>query len=246
MKTYAVLLSALSVVMVASSVFASGADTSAYEGALFNGDSTKFYDTVHSGGPRLLSVGIDWSQQKRKLDSNGYKEDLKINRLTGILGIDATKWLTLYGGAGEADTSSQDFNKSSKFQWLAGGTIRVLDYLVLEPWNDIDNYWVGVDVNSYYRDTTIDDGWKSDNLNEIFGSVTMSFYSKPEKPYLWNRLGVYIGPAVSFLSRGDAHEDQAVGMIGGLQLNPTPNWGIKIEMQKFDDVGMGASVFFHF
>lgn len=246
MKTYASLLSVLAAVTVSSSAFASGVDTSSYQGALFNGDSTKFYDVVHSGGPRLVSLGVDLSQQKRELDANGFKESLKMNRLTGLLGIDVTKWLTLYGGAGEADVSSQNFNKSSNFEWLAGGTVRALDYMVLEPWNDIDQYWVGLDLNSFYRNTKVEDNWQSENLSEIFASLTMNVYSRPEKPGIWDRLGFFIGPAVSFLSKGDASEDQCFGFVGGLQLNPTPNVALRLEFQKFDDVGMGANIIFHF
>lgn len=243
MKTYAWFYFALAVITISSSALASGVDTSAYQGALFNGDSTKFNDAVHNSGPHFLSVGIDLSQQKRKMDD---LDTFKCNRLTGILGIDLTKWLTVYGGAGEADISSDRFNKGSNFEWLAGGTLRAMDYMVLEPWNDIDNYWIGLDFNSFYRNTSVDSGWITESLSEIFGSMTFSVYNRPEKPNLWDRLGFYVGPAVSFLSKGDASEDQAFGFIGGLQLNPTPNVALKLEFQKFDDVGIGANVMFHF
>jgi opacity protein-like surface antigen len=247
MKTYACLLSFLSSVAISTSVFASGADTSAYQGALFNGDSTKFFDTIHSGGPRAISVGAGIEQTKRTMNAdNGFKEDYKINHLTGILGVDLTKWLTVYGGAGQADVSTANSDKSSSFEWTAGGTVRALDYMVLEPWNDIDQYWVGLDLNSFYRNTSVDDNWKSENLSEIFGSVTMSFYTRPEKPGIWDRLGFYVGPAVSLLSKGNASEDQLFGFVGGLQLNPNPNMAIRIQFQKFDDVGMGANILFHF
>ena len=240
-------MSFLSSVAISTSVFASGADTSAYQGALFNGDSTKFFDTIHSGGPRAISVGAGMEQTKRTMNSdNGFKEDYKINHLTGILGIDLTKWLTVYGGAGQADVSTANSDKSSNFEWTAGGTVRALDYMVLEPWNDIDQYWVGLDLNSFYRNTSVDDNWKSENLSEIFGSVTMSFYTRPEKPGIWDRLGFYVGPAVSLLSKGNASEDQLFGFVGGLQLNPNPNMAIRIQFQKFDDVGMGANILFHF
>jgi len=247
MKTYVRLLSFLSTVAICTSVFASGADTSAYQGALFNGDSTKFFDTLHSGGPRLVSVGVGYEQQKRTLKSDGgFKEDLKISYLNGILGVDLTKWLTVYGGAGEADVSTANSSRNSNFEWLAGGTIRAMDYMVLEPWNDIDQYWVGVDLNSFLRNSRIDNDWKSETLSEVFGSLTMSFYSRPQKPNLWDRLGFYIGPAVSLLSMGNANEDQMFGFIGGLQVNPNPNMAIRLEFQKFDNVGLGANFIFHF
>jgi opacity protein-like surface antigen len=248
MKTYVSLLTVISFMAISSSVMASGADSSAYQGALFNGDSTKFYDTVHSGGPRLLSIGVGVQQQKRAMQSDFGTTDIKINHLTGTLGIDVTKWLTVYCGAGEADYSTPNVNKSSNFEWLAGGTIRALDFMVLEPWNDIDQYWVGVDLNSFYRNTTVDDTWSasSKDLSEVFASLTMSFYSKNDKYGLWDRIGFYFGPAFSTLSLDNRSEDQAFGIIGGLQLNPNPNFSIKLEVQKFDSMGMGASCGFHF
>ncbi len=253
--TYAYLLSVLSSVAISTSVIAAGADSSAYQGALFNGDSSKEYDAVHSGGPRFLSVGIGVQQQKRALKSDfGYKEDFKANHLIGTIGADLTKWLTVYGGVGEADASSANHDSSANFEWLAGGTIRVLDYMVLEPWNDIDQYWVGIDINSFYRNTSMDSSLgNSTDISEIFGSLTMSFYTCPERPGIWNRLGFYVGPAFSTLSVSDTgeaqkfgDEDQSLGFIGGLQLNPNPNMVIKIELQKFDDLGLGASFVFHF
>ena len=247
MKTTVCLASFISAVAICTSVFASGADSSAFQGSLFNGDSTKFFDTLHSGGPRLISVGAGIEQRKRTLKTDGgFKEDLKINSITSLLGLDLTKWFTIYGGAGEADISTGHSSKSSNFEWTAGGTIRALDYMVLEPWNDIDQYWVGLDLNSYYRNTSVDEGWKTQDISEVFASLTLSFYSHPEKFGLWDRLGFYVGPAVSMLSKGDAHEDQGFGFVGGFQLNPSPNMAIRLGFQKFDDVGMGANILFHF
>ena len=249
MKTYVNLLSVLSCVAMSASVMASGADSSAYQGALFNGDSTRFADAIHSGGPRKVSLGISVQQQNRALKSDfGGATDTKINHLLATVGYDVTKWLTLYGGAGEADVDSGNGKQGSNAEWLFGGTVRALDFMVLEPWNDIDNYWVGVDVNSFYRNVRLKDNWggSGKNLSELFASVTMSFYSRPEKPGIWDRLGFYFGPAISTLSMSDRNEDQMFGLIGGLQLNPNPNMGFKLEVQKFEGVGLGASFNFHF
>lgn len=248
MKTYLPLVTVISLMAASCSVMASGADSSAFQGALFNGDSTRFHDTAHSGGPRLLSVGVGMQQQKRALKSGVGTMEVKVNHLAGVLGVDATKWLTLYAGAGEADYSAPGINKNSNFEWLAGGTIRILDYMVLEPWNDIDQYWVGLDLNSFYRNTKVNNQWRSDSqaFSELFSSLTMSFYSKYDKFGLFDRIGIYLGPAVSLLSLDDRSEDQAFGIIGGIQLNPNPNMFIKLEVQQFDAVGMGASCGFHF
>jgi hypothetical protein len=253
MKTYAYILTVLAAAMVSTYTFASGADSSAYQGALFNGDSTKFYDAVHSGGPRLISVGASVQQQKRELEySNGSAgSDLEVNHMAATLGFDATKWLTLYAGLGGADVTlgnnNLDSNNSNyNAEWLAGGQVRMMDFMVLEPWNDIDQYWVGLDLNSFFRNTTVDSNDSSENLSEIFASLTMSFYSKPEKPGSWDRIGFYIGPAFSAIDFGNQSESQLFGLIGGLQLNPSANIGIKLELQEFEDLGMGASVTFHF
>lgn len=253
MKTYAYILTFLAAAMVSTYTFASGADGSAYQGALFNGDSTKFYDTPHNGGPRLFSVGVGVEQQKRGMEyDNGFAgSELEVNHMAATLGFDATKWLTLYGSLGGADVKLGNQNLNSEnsdynAEWQVGGLIRMLDYLVLEPWNDTDQYWVGLDLNSYFRNTTVDSGNSSDSLSEIFSSLTMSFYSKPEKPGSWNRVGFYVGPAFSAMSFGDQSESQLFGVIGGLQLNPSANVGIKLGVEQFDNTGMGASVTFHF
>ena len=254
MKTYAYILTFLAAAMVSTYTFASGADSSAYQGALFNGDSTKFYDTTHSGGPRLLSVGADVQEQKRGLEyDNGLAgSDLKVTHMAMDLGIDLTPWLTVYGGVGGADAKLGNQNLGSRnsnynAEWLFGGQARVMDVLVLEPWNDTDQYWVGLDLNSFFRNTKVDSSnSSSDNLSEIFASATMSFYSKPEKPGSFNRVGFYVGPAFSTLDFGNQSENQMFGLIGGLQLCPSPNVSIKLEVQEFDEMGLGANVTFHF
>jgi len=228
-------------------MLASGVDSSAYQGALFNSDTTKFSDSIHSGGPHLLSVGASMEQQKRTLNTDGLKSDIKISHMAGIVGVDVTKWLTLYGAAGSADITLPPAPKDSNFEWTVGGTIRALDCMVLEPWNDIDQYWVGIDLNSFYRDTRVDNNLgQTEDLTELFGSCTLNIYSQHDANFLWNRLGFFFGPAISLLSKGNANEDRMLGFVGGLQLNPTPNWGIKLELQKFEEVGAGASILFHF
>lgn len=248
MKTYAHILTVLVAAMVSVSTFASGVDSSAYQGALFNGDSTRFFDKVHSGGPRLISVGIGVQQQKRTMErGNSFENDMQANHIAAVLGLDLTKWLTVYGGGGEADVELGGYNRSSNFEWLAGGDLRILDFLVLEPWNDIDQYWVGLNLNTFMRNTKVDSGNdSSDSLSEVFSALTMSFYSKAEQPHRWDRVGFYLGPAFSMLDFGDQSESQMFGLIGGLQVNPTPNVGIKLEAQNFDTLGLGASVTFHF
>jgi opacity protein-like surface antigen len=253
MKTYAYVLTVLAAAMVSTSALAAGADSSPYQGALFNGDSTKFYDTVHSGGPRNVSVGVGIDQQNREMEMDNavFVDQLEANHIMATLGYDVTKWFTLYGGLGSADVNLGNDNRSSNMEWLLGGQFRILDYMVLEPWNDIDQYWVGVDANSYVRNTKVegDAGYYdnfSENLTEIFASLTISFYSQPEKPGAWNRVGIYVGPAISFIEYGDQSESQPIGFIGGLQLSPSPNISMKVEFQQFDDTGMGASIGFHF
>lgn len=248
MKTYAYILTVLVATMTSIYTFASGVDSSAYQGAIFNGDSTKFFDKVHSGGPRLISLGAGVQQQKRGMErSSGFENEMQANHVFAFLGLDLAKWLTVYGGGGEADVELGNANRSSNFEWLVGGDIRILDFLVLEPWNDIDQYWVGLNLNTFFRNTKVEDGNNSsDSLSEIFSSLTMSFYSKAERPYLWDRVGLYLGPAFSTLEYGDQSESQVFGFIGGLLLNPSPNVAIKLEAQKFDELGLGASVTFHF
>ena len=247
MKTYSILLSVVSACAIATSAFGAGTDASAYQGALFNGDSAQFQEALHKDGPQRVSVGVELQQQKRSLTRDSWStSDLKANYFVGKLGYDVTKSLTLYGAAGEADVTTAFANRSSNFAWMGGGQLRVLDYMVLEPWNDFDNYWVGVDLNGFYRGTQVDFGNYTSTLSEIFTSLTMSFMSHPTKPGLWDRIGFYVGPAFSTISMDSSKEDQAFGMVAGLQLNPTPNWGIKLEFQKFDELGMGASATFHF
>jgi hypothetical protein len=86
---------------------------------------------------------------------------------------------------------------------------------------------------------------------EVFGSLTISMTTQPKRAGLIDRVGIYGGPAVSLIDAGqdfggDLEADQALGFIGGIQVNPNPHMGVRVELQQFDALGLGGSFTFHF
>lgn len=234
--------------------FGSGADESAFQGAIFSGDSSKFHDAVFSGGPRRLSLGVALQQQNRTMqEDNGRNVDWELNHFMATVGVDLAKWLTIYGGLGQADLSIDKDDRDADGEWMGGAQLRILNYMVLEPWYGDDLYWVGINADSFVRSGSAESGARGESVDwtEVFGSLTCSLTAKPTRAGLVDRVGIYGGPAVSLIDAGqdfggDLESDQAVGFIAGIQVNPNPHMGLRFELQQFDALGLGGSFTFHF
>jgi len=121
MKTYSLVLSCVSAILVAASASAMSG-TSLQQGALFTGDSGKAHDNLFDGGPRALSVGVYLASQKRGMVEDGMTSEWEIRHSIAYLGLDLTPWLTILGGGGQSDLSIAGDNRGADFEWL--GAIR--------------------------------------------------------------------------------------------------------------------------
>jgi hypothetical protein len=251
MKTHTIFTAFVSVVIVAGVAMAVDSGASARQGSLFNGDSGKRLEAVHQGGPRLLSLGVSSLSQKRDIDNDniGGTQNWQVRHLLCYVGFDVFPWLTVEGGAGQSTVTQNGISGDSDFEWMSGGQIRLLDYMLTEPPAGNDAYWFGVDLNGQYSMSQSSDiKWA-----EVFGSMTMSLTTRPERYGFMDRIGLYFGPAYSAirgkdhgLLGGDITEKQSTGFVGGLVLVPSDNFTIKLEVQSFGSMSMGGSVGFHF
>lgn len=253
MKTYSLVLSW----MLASLVSISASAMSGYsleQSSLFNGDSTAPYDTVHDGGPRILSLGAYIANQERGMQDDGNRiYNWEISHKIAYLGLDLTPWLTILGGVGESDLSIDGDNRDSGFEWMGGIQLRLMDYMVMDPVFDDNAYWIGVDTDFRGIGST-SEGMNGDlSWLELFGSLTLSVIVHPERGGFIDRISVFAGPAYSAITATsdtgynvDMTEDKATGFVGGIQFNPSENVALRFEYQKFDAGTIGANLSFHF
>lgn len=252
MKTYLLALSCVSAIFVATSASAMSG-TSPQQGSLFAGDSDKAHASLFDGGPRFLSVGVYIGSQQRGMLEDGMTYDWEIRHSIAYLGFDLTPWLTILAGAGQSDLSIAEMERDSGFEWLGAIQWRVLDYLALDPILTDNAYRVSVDTE--FRGIGSNSEGMDGELSwlELFGAVTMNFTVNTERGDLLDSISVFAGPAFSTITATrdngldvDLNEDESLGLVAGIQANPSENVTLRLEFQKFDANTFGGSCTFHF
>lgn len=254
MKTYSLVLTCLCAAMLANSASAMSG-TSLQQSSLLSGESVTPKEALYDGGPRFLSVGAYLADQKRGLDGDGMgSTEWNIRHTLAYLGIDLTPWLTVLGGAGQSSVTTYGQSGDSDFEWLGAIQLRLLDHLALDSM--LNNGAYTVSVNSEFRAI----GSKTEVMGsdikwlELFGSLTMNIAVNLEHDGgILDRLSVFFGPAYSAITASDdsgfsadMNESEAIGFIGGIEMNPSENIALRLEYQKFDAGTFGGSLTFHF
>jgi len=252
MKTYSLVLSCVSAILVAASASAMSG-TSLQQGALFTGDSGKAHDNLFDGGPRALSVGVYLASQKRGMVEDGMTSEWEIRHSIAYLGLDLTPWLTILGGGGQSDLSIAGDNRGADFEWLGAIQWRMFDYLAFDPLFSDGACRVSVDAE--FRGIGSQSEGMGGDLTwlELFGALTMSFTVNTERNEILDSISVFAGPAYSTITATretglnvDLNEDESLGFVAGLQVNPSENVTLRLEFQEFDSGSFGGSCTFHF
>jgi hypothetical protein len=251
MKTNTFLSMAVTFFALAASALAVDGGSSARQGSLFNGESGKRLEAEYEGGPRLFSIGAYSQYQKRGIvHDDDFVTDWSVRHLMTYLGLDLLPWLTVQGGIGQSSLSLEGESRDADIEWMAGAQIRILDYMLLDPIVGDDTYWFALDSTLQYN-ASRSEGFGGDvTWGEMFGDLTMSLTSRPERFGFMDRISLYFGPALSMIrgtdDRGDFSEDKSVGFVAGLQFMPSDNLTFKVELQHFDELSIGGGIGFHF
>lgn len=254
MKTTPFLSSVAMVCALTASCWAMDGGTSPYQGSIFNMESQKTRDAIFKGAPTMLSVGGYYSEENRVMEVDGVKQDWKINNVVAYIALDVTPWLTIRGGGGQNDLSIDEYSRDSDLEWIAGGTLRILDYFAMDPMVGPDPYWVNVLVDGQYTGGKSSDEIKGDlTWNEVYAAMLITLTSKTERWGFMDRISLYAGPAYSAIVGSqdggfgaDIREDRSYGLVAGLAFNPSENLTIKTELQNFDKTSFGIGASFHF
>jgi hypothetical protein len=252
MKTNIFLSTAVTVFALAASALAVDGGSSARQGSLFDGESGKRLEALYEGGPRLFSLGVYFQNQERGVsrDDSDFVTDWTVRHLMTYVGLDLRPWLTVQGGIGQSSLDVNGSERDSDMEWMGGAQIRLLDYMLIEPIIGDDTYWFGLDSNFQYTGSRSDAPEGDITWAEMFGSLTMSLTSRPERYGFMDRISLYFGPAFSMIrgrdDNDDFSEDKSLGFVGGLQFMPSDNLTFKLELQHFDETSFGGGVGFHF
>ena len=254
MKTNLLLSSAVMVCALTASAWAMNGGTSVYQGSVFTMESQKSRDAIFKGSPGLLSVGGYYLMEKRVMEVDGSKQDWKINNTVGYIAMDVTPWLTVRGGGGVNDLSIDQTDRDGDIEWIAGGTVRVMDYFAMDPIVGDDSYWLSIDLDGQYTGAKSSDDTMGDlTWNEVYAALLFNITARTERWGFMDRIALYLGPAYSGIVgsqdgsfSADIREDRSYGLVVGLAFNPSDNLTIKTELQNFGDTSFGVGASFHF
>ena len=254
MKTHIFASTVILACTLCASVMAMSGGTTAEQGALWHGDTTKPQEYAYDGGPHMFSLGVSILQQKREVDLGGFgagKVDWKTSDSLGYVGFDVFPWWTLLAGVGESKLHFMGASYGGDAEWMAGTQVRLLDYFILDPIIGEEPYWLSVQAGLQFLKSSTSTDFSGDvDWHEWNGSLTFHLTSRPERYGFLHQIGIYVGPAFSTIngkqSGQDFNDSKSFGFIGGLTLNPSDNVAINLEVQDFEDTSFGASIGFHF
>ncbi len=253
MNKNTLLSSAVFVCAFVSSAWAVSGDTSAYQGAVFNAESPKAYEALYNGSPRFLSIGGYYEQEKRGIDINGGMQDWEVQQSVGYVGVDLTRWLTVRGGGGQNTLRVDKASGDSDLEWIAGGTLRLLDYFILDPVIGEESYWLGVNLDGQYTGARSHAPSGDLTWNEVSVALLFNLTAHTERWGFVDRVSLYAGPAYSGIAGNNdggfganIREDKSVGLIAGLAFGLSDNVTIKTELQDFGDTSFSLGASFHF
>ena len=254
MKTNLLFSSAVMVCALATTAWAMDGGTSIYQGSVFNNESQKSHEAIFKGAPTMLSVGGYYLQEKRKVKADGFKQDWKVANTVGYVALDLAPWLTVRGGGGVNDLTINEVKHDSDIEWVAGGTLRLMNYYAMDPIMGEDSYWLSVDLDGQYTGAKSSDDVHGDmTWNEVNAALLFTLTTRTERWGFMDRIGLYFGPAYSAIVgstddgfSADIREDRSYGLVVGLAFNPSDNFTIKTELENFDDTSFGIGASFHF
>ncbi len=206
-----------------------------------------------------LSIGANYEQILRPITIKDTDQHLKLDarRISGFLGVDITRWFTLFGTAGgiEAKEKEESSYESPEFAWSAGAYLNLWQYNLKDP-TFLEGRLTFRLLGEFSQNRSSDKKeWKWDEIYAAFlvgyEIFTISPATKQKYPY---SLLLFGGPSLSYLDghyekdgiKKDFEEQESIGVLGGAELFISHNLSIGGHIQYYDDITAGASIRYHF
>jgi hypothetical protein len=224
------------------------------------GDSGERESLIEAHNLGWLSVGVDYAQIERsvKLQDEAGPALLKADVYSGQLGVDIVDWLTLFGTAGatQARIGKEGEFQSGRFKYSGGVRINWWHYDIKDP-----AFMAGrISFRSIGEYSQHESGSGSEAIQweELYGDLILNYEFFVEKMKNWEQypysLALFVGPAWSQID-GQAGEgagarsmeaDQAIGVVGGLDLFFSHNLSVGAQALYYDEYTLSASIRYHF
>ncbi len=226
-----------------------------YRSYAADGISEFHLDSVPYGGPRKWSFGGYADLQRRRVDLEGsgrQEADFDAETVMLTIGYDILPPVTLLAGIGSSDPEVGDTDYSSGATALFAARVRLLDYFVFDPMKLSDVYWLRIDSVVHYQRSETDRGNRDLEWDEWRAALTANFVSRPMQLRYFDSVGLYFGPAFSYLKLRETNPrirregKDNVGLVAGIFVNPSQHTMLKVELNRFERNSFNISAGFHF
>ncbi|MFH0878672.1 MAG: hypothetical protein V2A34_03070 [Lentisphaerota bacterium] len=205
------------------------------------------------------SITLDYKLMQRDVKPDfAPVVELRANTISGSLGYDPFRWLTIYAGAGTSEGKFQDIERyrSSRFSWATGL------HAYLWNWESDREHKHGLrlflDLDAEYARSESGSGDDVLTWSEISAALPLKIELVPqhynEIPIDFYSMLFYAAPAVSMIDGTrslsgrdvDFTEDRSVGFYAGAELYVFKSFSLGARMEYFDTATLKATARYHF
>ncbi len=212
---------------------------------------------LYSSSISRLSIGIDANTSEREINQHNANRIIDTQSAALLLGVDLTKWLTLFGTAGAAQFEYKGGSEygDSTLKWSGGLQANLWRTDILDPEFMAGTLMLKSVIE--YSQYNFDSNNYSDKpkWNDFVAELPISYeiYTEREDdlaqtPY---SLALSLGPAVSLIKgttmgNGSFSEKQSIGVMGAVDVYLAHNLSIGAYIQHFDRSSVGGNLIYHF
>ncbi len=206
-------------------------------------------------------AGLGYARISRGIDLEGSERHLRANLVDVGLGLWVMPWMQVYGRVGAAEArvvGSMDYLSA----WAAGVVGAKINLWQMHQGDQVTawRFTIPVEVQYAYRTTREDDAFGELKWSETMVTLPLSYHLSFARTFRnffmseWNSLQLTLGPAYSVVSgtwmrnsfRYEFEEQDAVGIVGGVELWLLDNLSFAARAEWFGDTTLHLGVRYRF
>jgi len=196
-----------------------------------------------------LTAGVYAGRIEREISQNGLDNKMTSTRGYGYLGIDAARWVNIYGVLGMNEAELDNTPKAdSEILFGIGASFNLLNHFVREPTPMEDAIRINADMRLISTKTDFPFPQDSVTWQEFTTAIRISLVNFPtgDKRYRPEAIALYGGPIFSYIQSSDIEAKQEFGATGGLEIFFYDSLSFDVNMEYYDSLSVFGGLNFRF
>jgi hypothetical protein len=177
-------------------------------------------------------------------DYNRFETLMEAEKITGVIGADVFRWITVYGIAGGSKTGFNDGPATSKGEYGAGIRLNLLDHEIIDPLLSEDR----IRINASIQQTRVKSAFAGDEIKwkdttaQLLLSLVNDLDGDPQ--FYPESMALYAGMVYSHLV-GAIEEEKSSWFVVGLEIFYTKRISFGLGMDIGEDANNGVHASFN-